>query len=492
MPRVLPVFLLLAGIFSLGGQSTKRVRQGKDYALFFAVQDYDHWAILRNPISDAQSIAEELEGFFGFETEVIQNPSKREILQTIQRYYQKAYTSGSQLLIFFSGHGTFVETSQEGFIVPQDALIEDPIQETYIPHSRLARMIDQIPCRHILVALDACYSGTFDREIALNRGREFSRPGEGSENLEDFIQQRLTFKSRLYLTSGGKERTPDGHLHSPFTEKFLEALRSLEAGERLLTYQQLVGYMENTRPLPRWGQFGSHEPGGGFLFVSRRDMTRSEAFLAGETLLDLRDNHSYPTVVLRDGRRWMAKDLDYEIEGSYYCGGPGFAANRPESKRWAGRQYTWQAAQGVCPRGWSLPTFQDWQNLLTMYGKDHQIKEGYLELNANMYDQDYDLCELVHAWEIDCGGKSLDLDMNECDGKADGYDFGTYWARSTERTPFAYLILSFDGEGGRYHRLRLSTSFNMLPPIRDVISIEEDDYWYTYRTICVRRIQDLL
>ena len=82
---------------------------------------------------------------------------------------------------------------------------------------RLEKAINNIPCDHILLAIDACYSGTFDEQIALSRGKIGFRPGETISSRDLMIQRMLKHKSRLYLTSGGKERTPDGRVHSPFT-----------------------------------------------------------------------------------------------------------------------------------------------------------------------------------------------------------------------------------------------------------------------------------
>src|SRR5712672_2795282 len=40
-------------------------RNGKDHALFFATDDYDHWPHLNNPIDDGQAIADELKNYYG-------------------------------------------------------------------------------------------------------------------------------------------------------------------------------------------------------------------------------------------------------------------------------------------------------------------------------------------------------------------------------------------------------------------------------------------
>ena len=244
-------------------------RPNKDHALFFAIQDYDHWNDLRNPIKDATAIKAELQSEYGFDAkniEIVRNPTKRQIYSKLASYSKKNYPQDGQLLIFFSGHGEFRDASKEGFFIPKDGLYNDPFQESYIPHTRLARILDNIPCNHVLLALDACYSGTFDERIAYKGYGK--RPGAATmdENAE-IVRRQLKNRSRLFITSGGKERTPDGQDHSPFTQRFLEGLRSYGIQDKVLTFNELIGYVELARPTPRYGKFGSHD-GGGFVFVT--------------------------------------------------------------------------------------------------------------------------------------------------------------------------------------------------------------------------------
>lgn len=243
-------------------QSDVLDRKGKDFALFLAIDQYDEWADLRNPINDSKTIAKELEEEYGFQTEVIENPSQVEILEKINAYLSKSFPDDGQLFIFFSGHGEFREDSKEGFFIPHDGKQDDPVQISYLTHTRLSDMINNIPCSHILVAIDACYSGTFDKAIARSKGR----PGETSmTQTRNFATRRLKHKSRLYLTSGGKERTPDGIDHSPFTKQLLQGLRSYGREDGILTFNELLTFMDLAFPTPRFGQFGDHE-GSGFLF----------------------------------------------------------------------------------------------------------------------------------------------------------------------------------------------------------------------------------
>ena len=131
------------------------------------------------------------------------------------------------------------------------------------------------------------------------------------------------------------------------------------------------------------------------------DMTKDE-FLNPEitygTMTDTRDNKIYKTVKIGD-QVWMAENLNYadstkmpSLKGNSWC-----YDNKAENCDVTGRLYTWAAAidsvalandadnpqtcgyygktctlptvvQGVCPSGWHLPTYDEWQTLFKAVG----------------------------------------------------------------------------------------------------------------------------
>jgi hypothetical protein len=83
--------------------------------------------------------------------------------------------------------------------------------------------------------------------------------------------RKLTYKTRKYLTSGGKEYVPDGRpgMNSPFARKFLEALRGRGGKDLILSLIELNSYVETLKPQPRMGEFGDNAPGSDFVFIAR-------------------------------------------------------------------------------------------------------------------------------------------------------------------------------------------------------------------------------
>jgi len=237
-----------------------------DYALFFATDEYDHWGNLVNPVNDAEILARELTTNYGFKVEVIKNADKKTVMEKLKIYAQKNYLPEDQLFIFFAGHGKFDPVFGEGYVVCKNSLKKDDGNSTYIPHSSLRTIINNIPTRHTLLTMDVCFGGTFDPVIAL-RGEENQKKASKTE----FIRKKMQFKTRKYLTSGGKEYVPDGipGKHSPFVRKFLTALRNYGGEDGILTTSELLTYFQGIKPAPRFGEFGSNEPGSDFIFIAK-------------------------------------------------------------------------------------------------------------------------------------------------------------------------------------------------------------------------------
>ena len=90
----------------------------------------------------------------------------------------------------------------------------------------------------------------------------------------DYIKRKLRFKTRKYITSGGKQYVPDGRpgFHSPFASKFIEALRSYGGRDEIITLPELYGWLERINPEPKGGSFGTDEPGSDFVFVAQNKL----------------------------------------------------------------------------------------------------------------------------------------------------------------------------------------------------------------------------
>jgi hypothetical protein len=239
----------------------------KDYAILFATDKYDNWSDLVNPVYDANTIANELKEKYGFEVEIIENASQEEVFNKLADYSVKKYKPQDQLMVFFAGHGYFDDTFGEGFVVAKNSLENDRSKTSYISHSRLRTVINNIPSEHVFLAMDVCFGGTFDPLVARERGNDTY----SETNINEYLVRKLSYRTRKYITSGGKTYVSDGIAgkHSPFALKFLQALKEGGGSDRILTLSELKSYVEKLTPEPRFGGFGEDNVASDFVFVSK-------------------------------------------------------------------------------------------------------------------------------------------------------------------------------------------------------------------------------
>jgi hypothetical protein len=237
-----------------------------DYAVLFTTNDYDNWPDLVNPVNDGRQVADELRRNYGYKVDVVEGGSQSDILKKLREYAEKKYKPLDQLFIFFAGHGQYDKTFGEGFVVTKESLANDEAKTTYLSHNRLRSIINNIPCDHIFLAMDVCFGGTFDQALA-HRGMDDEVYKEASQ--AEMVTRKLTYKTRRFLTSGGKEYVPDGRpgMNSPFARKLLEAFRGRGGKDLILTLGELNTYVEALKPQPRAGEFGDNAPGSDFVFV---------------------------------------------------------------------------------------------------------------------------------------------------------------------------------------------------------------------------------
>lgn len=250
--------------------ANKDIAIGQHFALLIATDNYIYWNGLNNPINDATTLAKNLEEDYGFICEILRNPTKDEILHKIREYAGKTYAPQDQLFIFLAGHGEFDEVFKEGYLVAKDTKLRgDETRSTYISYSNIRTYVNNIPCRHTLLLIDACFGGTFDPIVANadTRGND----GNISQDKKEWIKRKMRYVTRRFISSGGKEYVPDGRAgsHSPFVRELLGALRNFGGADGILTLEEIHQRLKGVQPLPRGGEFGDNEPGSDFLFIYR-------------------------------------------------------------------------------------------------------------------------------------------------------------------------------------------------------------------------------
>ncbi|MCF8381657.1 MAG: caspase family protein [Bacteroidales bacterium] len=237
-------------------------------ALFFGGNIYDSFSDLVNPIPDAAAVSAELGENYNVSTELVENAGLNDIMKKLREYAAAGYGPEDNLLIYFAGHGEYDPVFQEGYVIARDSKMDDPAKTSYLSHSNMRTIVNNIPCNHIFLVMDVCFGGTFDPLLASShRGADLY----AEVSPDEFVDRKMKYKTRLYLTSGGKEYVPDGRPghHSPFTRKFLEALRQYGGNDKILTVYEVLQFLDKVEPQPRFGEFGDNEPGSDFILIAR-------------------------------------------------------------------------------------------------------------------------------------------------------------------------------------------------------------------------------
>ena len=108
-------------------------REGKDYALLIAVEDYSNseWDDLEAPIRDAEALRDMLQSEYGFEMypdpergEIVKNPTRYEIVDLLENLAgaKFPFPEDAQLIIFMAGHGyakKLNDESYQGYFLPK-------------------------------------------------------------------------------------------------------------------------------------------------------------------------------------------------------------------------------------------------------------------------------------------------------------------------------------------------------------------------------------
>lgn len=248
------------------------INAGRFKALIVGNGRYLSLPSLNTPVSDAKKVAKLLEEKYGFETTLLLDGSRSDLLNALNQM-RKALGERDNFLLFYAGHGVYDEEVDEGYWQPVDS--SDSNDAQWVSNSRITTTLRGFKSRNVLVVADSCYSGVLLR----GSGRDDSEAAGGMDRRE-YLQRLLEKKTRVALTSGGVEPVADGLAGedgSVFTSAFL---RALEESEEALSGQEIflkvseevvrVSAAAGIKQTPEFsGILQSGHDGGDFIFVPR-------------------------------------------------------------------------------------------------------------------------------------------------------------------------------------------------------------------------------
>jgi len=161
--------------------------------------------------------------------------------------------------------------------------------------------------------------------------------------------------------------------------------------------------------------------------------------LVPEYLTDSRDNQKYAVVKIGN-QYWMAENLNYYTnEGSWYYNNDSISFSK------FGRLYNWYIACNVCPKGWRLPTREDWNELIkyinnnsfTGFGdsvcKDlnaHKLKlpgTGFWEYEKNSINNETGFSAIAAGVYVVENDNFSDIGVNSAYWSSDEYNTNSAW-----------------------------------------------------------------
>ena len=205
------------------------------YAIFIANTDYsgDKWPHLNTPVVEARSIIKVLEDKYNFDpanVDSLFNKSRIEILKAVSEKL-KSLGENDNLVLYYGGHGYFVQATNMAYWVPINADNEFD----YISNTDISNLLSGCNAKHILVMADACFSGAM-------RG-----------GLETVSKYEYKFKSRQLLTSGSIEPVPGKSSYVPMVLSVFNSnnQKYLSARDLYLAIAPGIRNQANTDPVLR-------------------------------------------------------------------------------------------------------------------------------------------------------------------------------------------------------------------------------------------------
>ena len=235
-------------------------------ALVIGNNRYTFLPSLNTAISDAQSMERLLKSYFGFETELIVDGTRDQIIGALNRY-RRSLSADTSFIVYYAGHGTFDKEAETAYWLPVDA---QPNENTkWISADDITADLRAMRANHILVIADSCYSGALSRDAPV----QLEPTGNRSRYLDSL---RRRGPSRTLLASGGNEPVSDGGVgaHSVFTDALLKGLMGMPFEQ--FSIQELFSKFIQESVAGRSGQLPECSPlrnsgheGGSFVFERR-------------------------------------------------------------------------------------------------------------------------------------------------------------------------------------------------------------------------------
>jgi len=201
-----------------------RLPNGTKRALVIGNDSYldDNIKDLTTAVTGAIAMAEVLESKYGFETTLLTNATRREIMYAFSEL-QSIQGENDYVLIYYAGHGARSSRDESiTYWLPVEAQANElSFEADGIKSDWITNELRAMKARHVMIVADSCYAGAMVRPPRVSVAEQQISP----RRLEWLVNRR----SRTVLSSGGDAPVLDASFdgnHSVFTKALLELLET--------------------------------------------------------------------------------------------------------------------------------------------------------------------------------------------------------------------------------------------------------------------------
>ncbi len=251
---------------------------GRKFSLIVGTDMYDtgfpEWKNLDNPQLDASVIHQILMDDYGYRSKLLPANATADVFLQNLKSITDSLRENDQFIIYLAGHGLYdPKFFNDGFLVFSNSMPKpsDPMRRTYVPFSMVRNIIENMKNNQILFLVDVCYGGKFDIHMSSQKTRAGNSLYDDRDAM-DYINEKLSLKTKIILTSGSLNEVPDGYKgeHSPFAKRLIDVLHGGGGDKGYLTSMDLFQSLSALKSKPVRGEFSSNDLGAEFILVKTR------------------------------------------------------------------------------------------------------------------------------------------------------------------------------------------------------------------------------
>ncbi|HNX86144.1 MAG TPA: fibrobacter succinogenes major paralogous domain-containing protein [Bacteroidales bacterium] len=173
-----------------------------------------------------------------------------------------------------------------------------------------------------------------------------------------------------------------------------------------------------------------------------------------DTLVDPRDSKIYQTIKIGD-QTWMAQNIDFKTKGFWWC----YKDDSINCEKY-GKLYRWESAMKACPKGWHLPSDNEWKELFDFLGGS-KIAGGKMK-STNGWIDDEGTSTNSSGFNAIPSGQGLNTGAGIGGNRGVGY-IAVWWSATKPELSFNphYVFVNNQGDKVKIEECRPNMQFSV-------------------------------